>query len=136
MHKYDEVVTPHFLSCEIHLLLIAAAQFPHQETNYIIQCTHYKLKIIYISASTELNILSPFTSPLSGPLSCIHNSLQCRTCRWLDVLITYLPKLQCTAPNQDHFLAVLQYSSRRKDGNMTTATYHNTDAVEYEWTFC
>ncbi len=40
--------------------------------------------------------------------------------------------MQHTAP-QVHFLAVPQCSSQRRDGNMTTATYHNAD--DYEHTF-
>ncbi len=33
-----------------------------------------------------------------------------------------------------HSLAVPQCSSRCRDGNMTTAIYRNTDAVDYERT--
>ena len=41
--------------------------------------------------------------------------------------------VQCQhTARQVHFLAVLQCSSWRRDGNTTTATYYNADAVEYE----
>ncbi len=49
-------------------------------------------------------------------------------------LLIYRSSMQRTAP-QVHFLAVLQCSSRCRDGNTTTATYRNAAAVHYECTF-
>ncbi len=46
-------------------------------------------------------------------------------------LLIYRSSTQHTAP-QVHFLAVPQCSSRRRDGNTTTATYRNAAAVDYE----
>ncbi len=46
-------------------------------------------------------------------------------------LLIYRSSTQRTAP-QVHFLAVPQCSSRRRDGNTTTATYRNAAAVDYE----
>ncbi len=45
----------------------------------------------------------------------------------------YRSSTQRNAP-QVHFLAVPQCSSRRRDGNTTTATYRNAVAVDYERT--
>ena len=49
-------------------------------------------------------------------------------------LLIYCSSTQCTVP-QVHFHAVPQCSSRCRDVNMTTATHHNTDTVDYERTF-
>ena len=49
-------------------------------------------------------------------------------------LLIYRSSTQSTAP-QVHFLAVPQCSSRHRDENMTTATYRNTAAVDYERSF-
>ncbi len=46
----------------------------------------------------------------------------------------YRNSTQHTIPHV-HFLAVPQCSSQRRDGNTTTATYRNADAVDYERTF-
>ena len=46
-------------------------------------------------------------------------------------LLIYCRSTQGTAP-QVHFPAVLQCSSWCRDGNQTTATYRNADAVKYE----
>ena len=46
-------------------------------------------------------------------------------------LLIYRISTQPTV-SQDHILAVPQCSSRRKDGNMTTATYRNPATVDYE----
>ena len=48
-------------------------------------------------------------------------------------LLIYRSSTQCTAP-QGYFLAVSQCSSQRRDGNTTTATHRNADAVDYERT--
>ncbi len=44
-------------------------------------------------------------------------------------LLVYRSSTQCTAL-QVHFLAVPQWRSRHRDGNTTTATYHNAVAVQ------
>ncbi len=49
-------------------------------------------------------------------------------------LLIYRGSTQRTAP-EVHFLAVAQCSSRRRDGNTTTAAYRNAAAVDYERTF-
>ena len=46
----------------------------------------------------------------------------------------YCSSMQRIVP-QVHFLAVMQCSSRCRDGNTTTATYHNAAAVDYECSF-
>ena len=52
-------------------------------------------------------------------------------------LLIYRGSTQRTAP-EVHSLAVAQCSSRRRDGNTTTATYRNAAAVDYErtWLHC
>ncbi len=47
------------------------------------------------------------------------------------ILLIYRSSTQRTAP-EVHFLAVTQFSSQCRDRNMTTATYRNADAVDYE----
>ncbi len=49
-------------------------------------------------------------------------------------LLIYRSSTQRTAP-QVHLFAVPQCSSRRRDGNTTTATYCNAAAVDYERNF-
>ena len=43
-----------------------------------------------------------------------------------------LPQLNARHCSQIHFAAVQQWSSRCRDGNMTTATYRNAAAVDFE----
>ncbi len=68
-------------------------------------------------------------------LRCVHSLLQLQRSCVTDVSITYLPQRNPTHCTQVHFLAVPHCSSRRRDGNTTTATYRNAAAVDYECTF-
>ncbi len=87
-----------------------------------------------VCAETEIWALQLTTTQLQWTMNaayrCVHSLLQ-RSCI-TDVLITYLLQRNPTHCTQVHFLAVPQCSSRRRDRNMSTATCHNTAAVNYE----
>ena len=61
---------------------------------------------------------------------CVHSLLQ-RSCV-ADVSITYLPQLNATHCTSSSLPCSTAMHSRRRDGNTTTATYRNADAVGYE----
>ncbi len=66
-------------------------------------------------------------------LNSIHTLLQCT--RVTNILITfYCKSTQHTAP-QVHFVTVPQRSHQCRNGNSSTATYCNADAVKYEQSF-
>ncbi len=101
-------------------------------------CKMYYNKGLYVLHLMQLHLLYWLFSAatqcraLHLKLSFIHTPLQCSYVT--DISSIYCNSMQCTAL-QVKIDAVSQCSSWCRDGNTSTATYHNTDAVQYEQSF-
>ncbi len=66
----------------------------------------------------------------SNVFSFVHSPLQC-SCLTNISIIFYHNSTQHTSPKLN-IIAVEEYSNCCRDGNLTTATHHNANAVKYE----